>query len=138
MLEPPLELDETTGAVISAALEVHRVLGPGFLESVYEEAMTIEMQLRGVSFERQKPINVRYKGRPIGEGRVDLLVRDSVVVELKAVEKLAPIHQAQLMSYLKAMRCRIGLLINFRERLLKDGIRRVVFTEAVALIEDAS
>jgi GxxExxY protein len=91
-----------------------------------------------VSFERQKPINVRYKGRPIGEGRVDLLVRDSVVVELKAVEKLAPIHQAQLMSYLKAMRCRIGLLINFRERLLKDGIRRVVFTEAVALIEDAS
>jgi len=128
MLEPPLELDETTGAVISAALEVHRVLGPGFLESVYEEAMAIELRLRCVPFERQKPISVPYKGRRIGEGRVDFFVQDAVVVELKAADKLLPIHQAQLMSYLKATGCRLGLLINFHERLLKDGVRRVVFT----------
>jgi GxxExxY protein len=128
MLEPPVELDETTGAVISAALEVHRVLGPGFLESVYEEAMAIEFELRGIPFERQKPISVPYKGSLIGEGRLDFFVQDSVVVELKAAEKLLPIHQAQLMSYLKATGCRLGLLINFHERLLKDGVRRVVHT----------
>ena len=106
-------------------MEVHRVLGPGFLESVYEQAMVVEMGLRGIRFERQKPINVSYKGRPIGEGRLDFLVDESLIVELKAAEKLLPIHQAQLMSYLKATECRIGLLINFHERLLKDGIRRL-------------
>ena len=130
MLEPPLQLDETTSAVIGAALEVHRVLGPGFLETVYEEAMAVEFGLRGIPFERQKPINVSYKGHPIGEGRLDFFVQDSVIVELKAAEKLLPIHQAQLMSYLKAAGCRLGLLINFHERLLKDGVRRVVLTMA--------
>ncbi len=128
MLEPPFELDETTGAVIGAALEVHRVLGPGFLESVYEEAMSIEFGLRGIPFERQKPISVSYKGRPVGEGRLDFFVQNSLIVELKAADKLLPIHQAQLMSYLKAARCRLGLLINFHERLLKEGVRRVVLT----------
>ena len=128
MLEPPHQLDETTGAVIGAALEVHRVLGPGFLETVYEEAMAIEFGLRGIPFERQKPISVSYKGRPIGEGRLDFFVQNSVIVELKAAEKLLPIHQAQVMSYLKAARCRLGLLINFHERLLKEGVRRVVLT----------
>ena len=130
MLEPPLQLDETTSAVIGAALEAHRVLGPGFLETVYEEAMAVEFGLRGIPFERQKPINVSYKGHPIGEGRLDFFVQDSVIVELKAAEKLLPIHQAQLMSYLKAAGCRLGLLINFHERLLKDGVRRVVLTMA--------
>jgi GxxExxY protein len=120
-----LHLEERTGAVIGAAMEVHRVLGPGFLESVYEQAMVVEMGLRGIHFERQKPIYVSYKGRPIGEGRLDFLVDESLIVELKAAEKLLPIHQAQLMSYLKATECRIGLLINFHERLLKDGIRRL-------------
>jgi GxxExxY protein len=128
LLEPPPQLDETTSAVIGAALEVHRVLGPGFLEGVYEEAMAIEFGLRGISFERQKPISVSYKGRSIGEGRLDFFVQNSVIVELKAAEKILPIHQAQLMSYLKAARCRLGLLINFHERLLKEGVRRVVLT----------
>ena len=128
MQEPPVELDETTSAVIAAALEVHRVLGPGFLESVYEQAIAVEFDLRGISFERQKPVHVSYKGRHIGEGRIDFLVRDAVIVELKAAERLLPIHQAQLMSYLKAADCRIGLLINFHERLLREGVRRVVHT----------
>jgi GxxExxY protein len=130
MLEPPQQLDETTGAVIGAALEVHRVLGPGFLESVYEEAMAIEFGLRGISYERQRPISVSYKGRLVGEGRLDFFVQDSLIVELKAADRLLPIHQAQLMSYLKAARCRLGLLINFHERLLKEGVRRVVLTMA--------
>ena len=129
MLEPPPEFDETTGAVIAAALEVHRVLGPGFLESVYEEAIAVELELRGIRFERQKLIGVSYKGHRIGEGRLDFLVREAIVVELKAVEKLLPIHQAQVMSYLKATGHRLGLLINFRERLLRDGVRRVVHTQ---------
>ena len=128
MLEPPPELDETTSSVISAAVEVHRILGPGFLESVYEEALAIEFGLRGIRFEQQKPIAVPYKGSQVGEGRLDFLVRNSVVVELKAAEKLLPIHQAQLISYLKATQLRLGLLINFHERLLKDGVRRVVFS----------
>lgn len=130
MFEPSLEFDETTGAVIGAALEVHRVLGPGFLETVYEEAMAVEFGLRGIPFERQKPISVSYKGHSIGEGRLDLFVQNSLIVELKAAEKLLPIHQAQLMSYLKATGCRLGLLINFHERLLKDGVRRVVLNLA--------
>lgn len=130
MLEPPIELDVTTGAVIAAALEVHRVLGPGFLETVCEEAMVVEFDMRGIAFERQKPIGVSYKGHSVGEGRLDFLVENSVIVELKAAEKLVPIHQAQLMSYLKATGCRLGLLINFHERLLRDGVRRVVHTQA--------
>jgi len=128
MLEPPVELDETTRAVIGAALEVHRILGPGFLETVYEEAMEVEFNLRGIFVERQKPVSVSYKGHPVGEGRIDFFVENSVIVELKAAEKLLPIHQAQVMSYLKAKGCRLGLLIIFHERLLKDGVRRVVLT----------
>lgn len=130
MLEPPFQFNEITSTVISAALEVHRVLGPGFLETVYEEAMAVELGLRNIPFDRQKTISVSYKGRRVGDGRLDFLVNDSVIVELKAAEKLLPIHQAQLMSYLKATRCRLGLLINFHERLLRDGVRRVVYTQA--------
>ena len=131
MLEPPVQLDETARAVLSAALEVHRVLGPGFPESVYEGAMAVEFELRGISFERQKPIGVSYKGRAIGEGKLDFFVQNSLIVELKAAEQLLPIHQAKLMSYLKAAKCRLGLLVNFHERLLKDGVRRVVLTPTV-------
>ena len=128
MLEPPRELDTNASAVIGAALEVHRDLGPGFLESVYAEAMAVELGLRGVHFERQRPVSVLYKGHEVGEGRLDFIVDSSLVVELKAVEKLLPIHQAQVLSYLKAVRCRLGLVINFHERLLRDGIKRIVFT----------
>ena len=90
--------------------------------------MAIELELRGVPFERQKRINVPYKGHSIGEGRLDFFIQDTLIVELKAAEKLLPIHQAQLMSYLKAKGCRLGLLFNFHERLLKGGVRRVVHT----------
>jgi GxxExxY protein len=119
-------INRITGAVISAAIEVHKTLGPGFLESIYEEALCVELSLRGVKFTRQAPISVDYKGRKIGESRTDLPVEDAVVVELKAVDALAPIHTAQMISYLKATGCRIGLLINFNVRRLSQGVRRVI------------
>lgn len=128
MLEPPRKLDAIASAVIGAALEVHRILGPGFLESVYEEALAIELQLRGISFDRQKTISVSYKGHQIGEGRTDFVVENSLIIELKAVEKLLSVHQAQVLSYLKATRCQLGLLINFHEGLLRHGVQRVVLT----------
>jgi len=128
VLEPSRELDTIAGAVIGAALEVHRILGPGFLESVYEDALAIELALRSVSFERQKAVSVSYKGRRIGEGRSDFLVESTLVVELKAAERLLPVHQAQVLSYLKATGCRLGLLINFHESQLRQGIRRIVFS----------
>jgi GxxExxY protein len=130
VLEPSPELDEIAGLVIGAALEVHRILGPGFLESVYEDALAIELALRSVSFERQKPVSVSYKGRRIGEGRSDFLVEDSLIVELKAAERLLPVHHAQVLSYLKATGCRLGLLINFHESQLRQGIRRIVLSPA--------
>ncbi len=124
--EPDEGLDELAGLVIGCAIEVHRHLGPGFLESVYEEALAMEFRLRGLPYERQKPIEVAYKGQPIGEGRLDFLVAGRLVVELKAIDALAPIHQAQVISYLKATRLRLGLLINFNVPLLKDGLRRIL------------
>ncbi len=128
MLEPGKELDNLARVVIDAAIEVHRELGPGFVESVYEEALAVELKLRDVEFERQKPMAVFYKGHPVGEGRVDLLVGGALIVELKAVEKLLPVHKAQVISYLKARGSTLALLINFNERLLKDGIQRVVLS----------
>jgi len=109
-------------------MEVHGVLGPGFLESAYEEALCVELLLRGIKFARQVPIGVEYKGQKIGEARLDLLVNKSLVVELKAVEELAPIHFAQILSYLKATRLHLGLLITFNVPLLRQGIRRVIHT----------
>ena len=128
MLEPPRELDAIANRVIGSALEVHRFLGPGFLEGVYEEAVAAELNLRGIEFERQKSIVVFYKDRPVGEHRVDLLVGNALIVELKAVEKFLPIHKAQLISYLKAAGLPLGLLINFNEKWLKNGIQRTVLT----------
>ena len=121
-------MDQLAHAVIGAAIEVHRQLGPGFLESVYEEALCIELEDRRIPFERQKEISVLYKGRPIGVQRIDLLVGQSLVVELKAVEALAEIHQAQVISYLKATHLLLGLLINFNVPVLKSGIQRIVYT----------
>jgi GxxExxY protein len=128
VLEPSRELDTIAGAVIGAALEVHRILGPGFLESVYEDALAIELDLRRVSFDRQKAVEVSYKGRIVGVGRFDFLVEKSLVVELKAADRLLPVHQAQVISYLKATENRLGLLINFHESQLRQGIRRIVFS----------
>jgi GxxExxY protein len=126
--EPDTETDRLAQEVIGAAIEVHRTLGPGFLESVYEQAMGIELGLRGISSGRQVPVAVDYKGRSIGESRLDLLVDGRLVVELKAVDQLAPIHTAQVMSYLKATRHQLGLLINFNVVRLKDGVKRVVLS----------
>ena len=99
------------------------------MESLYEEALSIELTVRGIPFERQKRIAVSYKGKNIGEGRIDLLVKNTVVVELKTVEALAPVHKAQLISYLKATGKQVGLLINFNVSLLKDGIKRVIYSK---------
>ncbi|HSB79126.1 MAG TPA: GxxExxY protein [Candidatus Methylomirabilis sp.] len=124
--EPSPALDALAHEVIDAALEVHRWLGPGYLESCYEEALAIELRERQIAFRRQAPISVDYKGRVVGEGRADFIVGDGLLVELKTVEALAPMHKAQVLSYLKATRGILGLLINFNVPVLRDGIRRVV------------
>jgi GxxExxY protein len=115
--------------VIGAAIEVHRLLGPGYLESVYQEALCIELSLRGIRFARQVPVGVTYKGKIAGEARLDLLVDERLVVELKAVETLAPIHVAQVISYLKATKLTLGLLITFNVTVLRRGIKRVIQTQ---------
>jgi GxxExxY protein len=124
--EPGERLDGLARDVIGAALEVHRVLGPGFPESVYEGALALELQRRSIPFERQVSMAVRYKGSCVGEGRADLLVGGALVVELKSVERLADVHVAQVVAYLKAVDCHLGLLINFDVARLREGIRRVV------------
>lgn len=121
-------LDQLAREVIGAAIEVHRTLGPGFLESVYEESLCLELILRGFDIERQVPVGVHYKGQRVGEARLDLLVEKRLVLELKAVDGLAPVHLAQLLSYLKATDLQLGLLINFNVPLLKQGIRRIIHT----------
>ena len=126
--EPSMELDTLGHRVIGAAIDVHRVLGPGFLESVYEEALCVELKLRGVQLSQQARVNVGYKGYAVGEARLDIVVENCIVLELKAVEQIAPIHIAQLLSYLKATRFRLGFLINFNATLLRHGIRRIIHT----------
>jgi GxxExxY protein len=112
--------------VIGAAIEVHRILGPGLLESVYEEAMCVELALAGIFFERQVGVKLRYKKRGIGSAKLDLLVGRRLVVELKTVEDIAPVHVAQLLSYLKFTGLNLGLLVNFNVPALRHGIKRVV------------
>jgi len=126
MNHSPEEANRVTETIIGAAIEVHKALGPGFLESIYEEALCVELTLRGVRYTRQAPVAVDYKDHRIGESRLDLLVEDTVVVEPKAVEALAPVHTAQVISYLKAAGCQIGLLINFNVKRLTEGIRRII------------
>lgn len=115
-----------TEKIIGCAIEVHRVLGPGLLESSYESALAIEFQTAKINFHRQLVIPVTYKGRPIGEHRLDFLVEDAVVLELKSVERFDPIFEAQILAYLRLSGKRRGLLINFNSRLLKDGVKRYV------------
>ena len=117
--------DELTEKIIGAAIEVHRVLGPGLLESVYEEALCVELQLRGISFQRQVEIDVIYKGHVIKGQRIDLLVAEEVIVELKAVAHLPDVAVAQTLSYLKATGLKRALLLNFGERKLINGIKRI-------------
>ena len=128
--EPDPQIDSLASSVIGAALEVHRTLGPGFIESIYEQALCVELSSRRVPFRRQVPISVDYKGTMVGQGQLDLLVDGCLVVELKAVEALAPIHGVQVRSYLKATGCTVGLLINFNVALLRSGIRRIILTSS--------
>jgi len=120
------ELNPLTEKIIGCAIEVHRNLGPGLLEATYEEALCIELTDAGVSFRRQMPFPILYKGRTLGEYRLDLLVENAVIVEIKSVERFDPVFEAQILTYLKATRKKVGLLINFNSRLLRDGIKRFV------------
>ena len=127
-------LNELTEAIIGAAMEVHRTLGPGLLESTYEMCLCRELSIRGIPFERQVPISVEYKGVKLDCGyRADIVIDGTILVEIKAIDSLLPIHDAQLLSYLKLGSWKIGLLINFNVELLKTGLRRRV----LGLVEEA-
>jgi len=117
-------VNDLTGRIIAAAIEVHRALGPGLLEGIYEAALCIELEERGIKFARQVDIPAKYKGRSLGTYRVDLIVEDLVVVEVKSVAHVLPVIEAQLITYLRLTGKRVGLIINFNTRLLKDGIVR--------------
>ena len=120
-------LDQVTRKIIGAAINVHRALGPGLLEGTYEACLAYELVQLGLKVERQKELPVHYRGVIIDCGyRLDLLVEDEVVIEVKAVEQLLPVHQAQVMSYLRMSGFRVGLLLNFNVRVLKQGLKRIV------------
>jgi GxxExxY protein len=122
-----MRINQITEAIIGAAIEVHRALGPGLLESAYEECLCRELELRSIPFERQRPLPVEYKGLRLECGyRLDLLVSALIVVEIKAVETLLPIHEAQLLTYMRLGGWKVGLLVNFHVVALKHGIRRMV------------
>jgi GxxExxY protein len=123
----PNNVNDVTEAIIGAAICVHKELGPGLLESAYEACLAYELAEKRLKFERQKTLPVIYRGVELDCGyRIDFLIEDQVVVELKAIENLEPIHDAQLLSYLKLSKCKVGLLINFNVKVLKDGIHRLV------------
>ena len=122
-----MELDDITGAIVDATMKIHIDLGPGLLESVYEVVLAKALQKRGLQVERQKAIKFEYDGILFEEGfRADLLIEGRVIVELKSVEKLAPVHSKQLLTYLRLMNLPVGLLINFGAATLKEGLHRVV------------
>ncbi len=126
--EPSQEVDRLAYEVIGAAIEVHRMLGAGFLESVYHQSLKLEFQMRGIAYKSKHPVAVTYKGHQVGEGELDFLVGDILIVELKAVEKLSPIHEAQVISYLKMTNQPLALLINFNVPILKEGIKRIILS----------
>ena len=129
MLEPSAEHDAVARAVVDAAFQVHTALGPGLLESVYEQCLVYELEARAIRLGRQVGLPVTYRNHRIDAGfRMDLVVGDLVVVEVKAVEAILPVHEAQLRTYLKLSGYRVGLLINFNVALIKQGIRRQVYT----------
>ncbi len=126
--EPSADIDAIATDLLDAAIEVHRALGPGFLEAIYEEALCLELALRSIPFVRQSSVAVHYKGRIVGDARIDLLLADRLIVELKAIEQIAPIHVAQAMSYLKATGLPLALLVNFNAPVLLRGVRRVILS----------
>ena len=122
-----MKFDELSNRVIGCAIEVHRELGPGLLESTYEQCLARELSLNGIEFKLQHPLTVEYKGMRIDCGyRVDVLVEGKLIIELKSVQDIKGIHEAQLLTYMKLSRVKTGLLINFNVKLLKDGIKRFV------------
>jgi GxxExxY protein len=122
-----VDVNELSGRIIGAAIGVHKYLGPGLLESAYEQCLCHELKLRGMSFERQQPLPVEYKGVRLDCGyRLDVVVENTLILELKACEKVEPIHKAQLLTYLKLSGLKLGLLLNFNVPVMKKGIVRVV------------
>lgn len=122
-----MEINDVSGLIVDAAVNVHKKLGPGLLESLYEEALCYELDKRELFFERQKQLQVPYDDIFLqADFRLDLVVDDRIVVELKTVEKILPIHEAQLLTYLKITNAKLGLLLNFNSFLMKDGIRRII------------
>ena len=122
-----MDINDLTGQIIGAAIEVHKALGPGLLESVYEECFSHELGLRRIQYERQYPIPVKYKGVQLDCGyRIDLLIENLVILELKSLDSLEPVHEAQVLTYLKLTGRKIGLLINFNVPVLRDGIKRLI------------
>lgn len=120
-------INELTEIIIGAAIEVHRHLGPGLLESTYEECLCQEFTLCNIPFERQKPLPVEYKGIKLDCGyRLDIIVENSVIIEIKSINQIEAIHNAQLLTYLKLLDLKMGLLINFNVSILKNGIKRIV------------
>ncbi|HMA63404.1 MAG TPA: GxxExxY protein [bacterium] len=121
-----MEQNKITENIIGGCINVHKELGPGLLESIYESALCIEFDEIGLKYQRQKSLPVTYKNKKIGDFRIDLLVEDSIVLELKSVERFDPIFEAQILSYMKLGDYKVGLLINFNSKLLKDGIKRFI------------
>jgi len=122
-----MNINELSSKIIGASIEVHKSLGPGLLESIYEECLCHEMRLRKLSFQNQVPLPITYKGLNLNSSyRLDLVVEDAVVVELKACEQIEPIHRAQLLTYLKLSETKLGLLLNFNVPVMRDGIVRIV------------
>ncbi len=133
------EVNRISGQVVDAALKIHSTLGPGLLESAYETCLEYEMSQRGFGVRRQVALPVIYEGIKLEAGyRIDLLIEGKVIVELKSVEKLMPVHEAQLLSYLRLSGCEIGLLLNFNVDRLKSGIRRLVYARRTHLQHSAS
>jgi GxxExxY protein len=122
-----VDINELSSKIIGAAIELHKALGPGLLESVYEECLGHELGLRGLSFESQRRLPVLYKGKSLDCGyRLDIVVENAIILELKSCEKIEPIHKAQLLTYLKLSGLKLGLLLNFNVSLMRDGIVRIV------------
>ncbi|QNR24922.1 GxxExxY protein [Croceimicrobium hydrocarbonivorans] len=121
------ELNQLSRKVIGAAIEVHRNLGPGLLESVYEHCLCNELSLRSIRFERQKPVEINYKGHAVGKTfLIDILIEKELVLELKSIEALLPVHETQLLTYLKLTHCKLGLILNFNVEQMQKGIKRMV------------
>ncbi|MEA2068184.1 MAG: GxxExxY protein [Verrucomicrobiota bacterium] len=126
-MDEKLVEEDLTEKIIGAAIEVHKYWGPGLVESIYEKSLSIELEKQGIPFKRQMELELSYKGVSLCEDfRLDLIVGDKVVIELKVVKELAPIHEAQLLTYMRLTNCKVGLLLNFNVPVLKQGIKRLV------------